>query len=357
LLKVEKRQSLLRGVGRNDAKTYLSQANPTAMKDPEEALAMGESSVDAEGQAQAQQRHTHCLNCNAQLQGPFCSQCGQKDLPRRQNLVDLLTNFISSFFSFESKFFNTLNRLLFKPGTMAKMYNHGKRERFYHPARMYVFLSFLFFAFSGLVADQEDPDSLVTNQAIQVDPLSEIPQDRLSTAETVDPIPESKDSLSLTLPFEENEGPVFRFFSNRVKALSEKDLTQEEIIELFNEAFANNIPKMVFLLLPFFALLLKLVYLRKDFYYAEHLVFSVFYYCFFFFAGTLIIIFDEISWLNWLVNIVNWYIFIYLFLAMKTFYGQTWKRTFLKFSLVLLGFTVLLVFALLGNALATLATL
>jgi hypothetical protein len=87
------------------------------------------------------------------------------------------------------------------------------------------------------------------------------------------------------------------------------------------------------------------------------LVFSVFYYCFFFFAGTLIIIFDEISWLNWLVNIVNWYIFIYLFLAMKTFYGQTWKRTFLKFSLVLVGFTVLLVFALMGNALATLATL
>jgi hypothetical protein len=74
-------------------------------------------------------------------------------------------------------------------------------------------------------------------------------------------------------------------------------------------------------------------------------------------AGILILFLDEISWLSWMVNIINWYIFIYLLLAMKTFYGQTWKKTFLKFALVLVGFVILLVGALVGNAIGTLATL
>lgn len=322
------------------------------MKDPEDALAMGESAVDAEGQAQAKQRHTHCLNCNTPLQGPFCSQCGQKDLPRRQNLVDLTVNFISSFFSFESKLFTTINRLLLKPGTMAKMYNHGKRERFYHPARMYVFLSFLFFAFTGLLADHdEDPNGASAPVVLeeQVDSLGIQP--------LVDQADAEKDSLGLNLPLEEGDGPIARFFQNRLQSLKDKDMTREELLELFNTSFSNNIPKMVFLLLPLFALLLKLVYIRRDFYYAEHLVFTVFYYCFFFFAGILILFLDEISWLSWMVNIINWYIFIYLLLAMKTFYGQTWKKTFLKFAVVLVGFVILLVVALVGNAIGTLATL
>ena len=42
----------------------------------------------------------------------------------------------------------------------------------------------------------------------------------------------------------------------------------------FKEDLLHNIPKMMFLLLPLFALILKLVYINKNKYYYEHLIYS-----------------------------------------------------------------------------------
>ena len=52
--------------------------------------------------------------------------------------------------------------------------------------------------------------------------------------------------------------------------------------EDFGTAFKDNFSKVLFYLLPFFALLLKLLYVRRDFFYSEHLVFSIYYYNFFY---------------------------------------------------------------------------
>ena len=46
----------------------------------------------------------------------------------------------------------------------------------------------------------------------------------------------------------------------------------------FVKAFMDNFSKVLFYLLPVFALLLKLLYVRKDYFYSEHLVFSIYYY-------------------------------------------------------------------------------
>src|SRR6478752_9443452 len=100
----------------------------------------------------------NCLNCDASLHGTFCHACGQKNLPRRQDIGDFIINFISSFYSFESKFFKTFGFLLFRPGRMINDYNAGKRESYYHPVRMYVFLSFIFFLILSLVPDEDKID-------------------------------------------------------------------------------------------------------------------------------------------------------------------------------------------------------
>jgi hypothetical protein len=97
-----------------------------------------------------------CLNCGTPLTGNYCGNCGQRDLPARQDLGDLIINFISSFYSFESKFLKTFKYLLFRPGKFVAEYNTGKRESFYHPARMYVFLSFVFFLLLSIFASTDD---------------------------------------------------------------------------------------------------------------------------------------------------------------------------------------------------------
>ncbi|MFM7485782.1 MAG: DUF3667 domain-containing protein, partial [Cytophagales bacterium] len=64
---------------------------------------------------------------------------------------------MSSFWSYEGKFFRTTKYLITKPGFLAQEYCAGKRESYYHPARMYVFISFVFFlAFFSIPEDPEE---------------------------------------------------------------------------------------------------------------------------------------------------------------------------------------------------------
>ena len=109
------------------------------------SIPAAEGMVDAERSGSSKRNNEFCLNCGTKLVDAFCQHCGQKDLPQRQTLGELWSNFISSFWSYEGKFLLTTRYLLTRPGFLAVEYTKGKRESYYHPARMYVFISFVFF--------------------------------------------------------------------------------------------------------------------------------------------------------------------------------------------------------------------
>ncbi|MCI0750317.1 MAG: hypothetical protein L0Y35_00610, partial [Flammeovirgaceae bacterium] len=89
---------------------------------------------------------------------------------------------------------------------------------------------------------------------------------------------------------------------------------------------------------PVFALLLKFLYVRRDFFYSEHLVFSIYFYNFFYLAGSLYMLINQVSWLEWLATLIGFWIYLYLLFAMKRMYGQRWGKTILKFALFSMGF-------------------
>ena len=72
------------------------------MEELGKSLPLAEGIVDVE-QAGKDGDNKKCLNCDTPLTGKYCGTCGQRDLPARQDLGDLMINFISSFYSFESK--------------------------------------------------------------------------------------------------------------------------------------------------------------------------------------------------------------------------------------------------------------
>ena len=72
-------------------------------------------------------------------------------------------------------------------------------------------------------------------------------------------------------------------------------------------------PHMVFVLLPVFALLLKLLYIRRRRYYAEHFVFALHVHAFMFVMMTLIVV---LPWDILNLPILLW-IAVYIWLAMK----------------------------------------
>ena len=297
--------------------------------DFDKSLPLAEAAVDAENAGQDSSAK-NCLNCDTPLTGKYCSQCGQKNLAKRQSLPDLLENFISSFWSFESKFMKTGVLLMFKPGCLAVDYNEGKRERYYHPARMYVFISFVYFLLLATLPD-DDSGGGWNVRATDEDVVDSVKTDDVLFGKYKTQT--QYDSAQSALEPSKRDGFWERQLRQRIFIpLNKKyDGRKDQFQADFSDNFFNNSPKVFFFLLPIFALLLKILYIRRDFYYSEHLVFSIYYYNFFFLAGSIYMLWDLLPYLNFVSWIAIIWIMLYLLFGMKTMYKQSWGKTILKY--------------------------
>jgi hypothetical protein len=348
-----------------------------------------EGMVDAEQGTNKKNVNEFCLNCGTKLEDVFCQHCGQKDIPQRQTLGELWTNFISSFWSYEGKFFRTTRYLITKPGFLAQEYCAGKRESYYHPARMYVFISFVFFfAFFSITDFEEDEktekdkvelsekdkkeiadntkkgfdqvikftgdssfvalgDSIQKQVKASLDTTKSKKKKQGAASFNFDDVAEYKtveayDSIQLTKPESDRDNWFNQLVSKRVINVRNKyGEDSEKLGEEFLSAFKDNFSKVLFYLLPFFALLLKLLYIRRGYYYSEHLVFSIYYYNFFYLAGTLQILVGLSPWLSWTSTFIGFWILLYLLFAMKRMYQQSWRKTILKYFIFGFSFMIL----------------
>jgi hypothetical protein len=114
------------------------------------------------------------------------------------------------------------------------------------------------------------------------------------------------------------------------------------LLALINK-FLHSIPQMLFILLPLFALVLKLLYIRrKNFYYVDHAIFTLHFYIFVFIDMLVIFGINKLkTWLNWqwlsyVVLVLTLAIFFYLYKAMRNFYKQRRAKTIFKYLLLLL---------------------
>jgi hypothetical protein len=93
---------------------------------------------------------THCLNCGAELLGPYCSACGQHAHVHR-TLSAFFHDFLHGVLHFEGKIWHTLPLLAWKPGELTRRYIDGQRARFISPIALFLFCVFITFAVMGLV--------------------------------------------------------------------------------------------------------------------------------------------------------------------------------------------------------------
>jgi hypothetical protein len=156
------------------------------------------------------------------------------------------------------------------------------------------------------------------------------------------------------LPADKRDGFLERYFNKKAYAWKEKG--GEGTREMINEGVKHNAPKMMFLLLPLFALLLKISFYKNKKYYVEHLIFSFHFHCFMFLFLILWMLIKMIVPDDWLgvdrflnitgVAAVMWYLYRSLRVVYKRSILRTISKTiglFFSYMLALVVSLVLLV--------------
>lgn len=127
----------------------------------------------------------------------------------------------------------------------------------------------------------------------------------------------------------------------------------EELIPALVKAIYGTLPKGLFLLMPLFALFLKMLYIRQDPLYIDHLIFAFHTHAFLFLLYSAILLLGNsinASWLDWVTGLAGFFLPpIYLLMSLKSVYGQSRRKSVLKFVLLsglygasLLVFTMLI---------------
>jgi hypothetical protein len=139
--------------------------------------------------------HGKCLNCGAQLDGAFCSSCGQRAHLHR-SLVHLGHDILHGVFHFEGKMWRTIPELFFHPGRLTRRYIDGERAKFVSPMALYLFTVFLMFGvFSFTTSNLFDS----TKDSVAGDVVEQWKENNESARErTEDKIAAVREQLSVT---------------------------------------------------------------------------------------------------------------------------------------------------------------
>lgn len=291
-----------------------------------------------------------CRNCEQELSGRYCSHCGQEHIEDPRPARKLLRELIRDEFQFNSRVTRTVRPLLFKPGFLTGEYITGRRARYLPPLRTYLFVSFIMF---GLIT--------LASQRAQFDPLSTARSHRESQRDTVHftfqtPHDTADMILDTLLTREQLSDTVIAALSRDEADTAGRALTSYEraardgVIKMIKEPdrflkqLLQRTAQAMFLLMPLFALILKLLYLRRKRLYLEHMIFSLHWHAEAFLmlalvtAGTL----SGWAWLQPWLALLLLAIPLYLLMAMKRNYGQGWRKTLAKFLLLSVGYGVAL---------------
>ncbi len=329
-----------------------------------------------------------CHNCGTTLVDTdrFCSSCGQKCGDIKVSVWSLLGEFIQTIFNVDNKLWQTLGAL-FVPGKLTLAFLGGQRQRYFTPVRLFFITALLFFAVISSWGDKASRDFL--NDRVRSNEqdmyytyfLNKVQEQSDSVVQLLPQWPMSRtvldslygrmhgdrqDSTELGVSFGSGVGSKMsdlRIAKSDLAALSidslvaryipnesywEKTLLRQNI-KLQREGssfvgyFGSKLVWMMLLMMPVFALLLKLFYIRRGYFYTEHLVFSFHTHAFLFFVVGMAALLEYSKMIaeNTLIGpslLITW---VYYLLAMRKVYRQSWGKTLLKLLLLNLSYILL----------------
>ncbi len=339
-----------------------------------------------------------CRNCDANLGEPsanFCPACGQDTLNHPPTFWEFVHEFITHYVALEGKLWKTLWLLFLKPAELTREYRAGRKQRYISPLRLYITASFLFFLvvkIAGLGSainfsaedakadrpfillkadddhasksnstaskDKQDSPAVSNKAAKHEDDAAEESIDKMvkgivaeaaktakqgaaagakAARENAAKSPED-DSINVA-DFTCAAGEkMCQWLKDHLQA-KYKGKTQTQVLGMLRDGAIANIPYAMFMLLPLFALLTKLLYINRGYYYGEHVVYALHIHAFTFFVMLMSALLPD-----WLAVTVLVAAAVYYLVALQRFFSGNWFLTFIRYSVIGILYPIMLSF-------------
>jgi len=223
-----------------------------------------------------------CQNCQTPLDGDYCGNCGQRNVDLERPIWSLAADVLKETFEVDGRAWLTIKTLFCHPGTLTSEFLAGRRRTYTPPLRLYLVTSISFFVFVAWLA--QSGMLLVAGQDPKFDAAVQA-----------------------------------RFLS-------------------------DDLPRLMFVLLPIFALLLKGMYFRRL--YFDHLIFSIHLHTAGYLVLALMLPLEDLANENVGLMIVQVVLLVYFLayyvIAVQRVYGSSWLVSALKSAAVLIGYMILL---------------
>lgn len=340
----------------------------------------------------------------------FCPTCGQSNSDNNVTFSTLIKEFLDNYFGIDSKLSHSIMPFLFRPGALTNRFHEGKVKHFIHPVRLYLVMSlFYFFTISYLLSDfnlqnlgEEGEITKATLEELQKNnDLKQLPDSiKLSLVNdslvqkfrpaTYDQLFDSLDvnygedfledltvSLeSIDIPKRDEERYIekmHRFARDtrmadsifwdslrgngnmNIKFFGQSNTAhiQHQVRRIFanDEGFKGfvlgNLPLMMFILIPLFAGVLKLIYVRRKHLYIKHIVHALHIHSFaYLIYGLSLLLMFKVFTENLFPNnnveairaTIGFCFFVltstYAYISFLKVYKQHWLKTLVKFNIV-----------------------
>jgi hypothetical protein len=360
------------------------------------------------GRGKEQPPLSHCENCGAQLTGHYCSQCGQAAIDYRRSFGHVVLDVLNEFLNWDSKFFGTIGLLVTRPWRLTNEFVEGKRVRHVHPVRLYLLASILFFFAvnygvkglklePGKIPEEKRADVAAAIAEKRDEIEKELGKENLSAderrkaQEVLDYLTKPSPSATASAPAtpsptsaptaspsdaEKQYGPVTdrpfivfddaksttpfeRWLEARAKEKMGEHGTK---MGLFITTLFSNLPYMMLCCIPLFALVLKVLYIRRRIFYIDHLIYALHIHTFFY-TGIMLIVLTTMglnrtipgTFAGWVIALL-WIAFVLqIWLSIRYVYRQGWLISTLKFFVGGFIYLMVLFLALAATFFVTLA--
>ncbi|MDY3069956.1 MAG: DUF3667 domain-containing protein [Parabacteroides sp.] len=329
--------------------------------------------------------YSYCKNCGKKLKGMYCSQCGQYALDIEQPFWKYLLQYIENVYQFDGKVWLTLYYLFRHPGFLTREFNSGKISSYVHPLRLFMFLSCIFFIFAfSLIGDfneiktrteiMDGLDIIAESEEEEYIGDSEVLKDTVvwSVTDTM-MLSGYKPSLKIMeSPYSdtfrikvlkyvldekfslwENSDSIYVLDEDslhkavvdlpKIKTQELRNLRSEKEYNKLVSWYSSNWPLIALLLIPVFAVLLKLFFRKEKLGYMMHLVFALHIHCVLLIISAimLVLLWNGIN-ISLIYNLSLAYFFVYSIFAVRRVYSRnSWLKAIVKTVLLYGGYLII----------------